>query len=151
MKKSNHWPFGIAFIYIAFVIILIGLVIFSQYQKADLVTENYYEKEIRYQQQINRIQRTESLSSPIHWTHDQSNKQLTIQFPEEMKLKTIKGQILFFRPSDAQQDKIIALHLSPEGTQTISTEHLSQGYWKLKIFWQINDQDFYKESPLIIK
>jgi hypothetical protein len=149
MKKSR-WPIGIAIIYIAFMIILIGMVIFSTFNKVDLVTENYYEEEIKYQQQIDRINRTNSLSTPVSWTHNKIKKQVIIQFPEELNSKDIEGSILFFRPSDASQDKIIALRLSSENLQTISTQHLIPGLWKLKIFWQINQKDYYSEGTLVI-
>ena len=150
MKKSSHWPVGIAIIYISFVVILIAFVIFSTFHKVDLVTKDYYEQEIKYQQQINRINRADSLSAPVNWHHDKDQRLVTIQFPKELNAKNIEGKILFFRPSDAKQDKLIALRLSSKNNQVISTQHLIPGLWKLKIFWQVDQKDFYTEGILVI-
>ncbi len=150
MKKSSHWPVGIAIIYISFVVILIAFVIFSTFHKVDLVTKDYYEQEIKYQQQINRINRADSLSAPVNWHHDKDQRLVTIQFPKELNAKNIEGKILFFRPSDAKQDKLIALRLSSKNNQVISTKHLIPGLWKLKIFWQVDQKDFYTEGILVI-
>jgi hypothetical protein len=150
MDKSSHWPLGIAIIYISFVVILIAFVIFSTYHKVDLVTMDYYEQEIKYQQQIDRINRADSLSTPVTWHHDKGQRLVTIQFPMELKAIDVEGNILFFRPSDAKQDKLMALRLSLKNIQTISTQHLIPGLWKLKIFWQIDEKDFYTEGILVI-
>ncbi len=150
MDRKSHWPIVISIIYISFMSVFIGIVIFSTFNKVDLVTEDYYEQEIKYQQQIDRISRTNSLSVPVNWYYDKNKRQIKIQFPEEINFKDVEGNILFFRPSDAKQDKVIALRLSSENSQTISTQHLVPGLWKLKIFWQVMQTEFYTEGTLII-
>ena len=150
MKKYRSWPAGIAIIYILFVVILLALVIFSSYHSVDLVAKDYYEQEIKYQQQIDRINRADSLSAPVSWHHDKKQRLVTIQFPMELIADDVEGNILFFRPSDAKQDKLMALRLSSKNIQTISTQHLIPGLWKLKIFWQIDQKDFYAEGILVI-
>jgi hypothetical protein len=149
-KKSSRWPIGLAITYISFMVILIGIVVFSTYNQVDLVVDDYYEKELKYQQQIDRINRAKALSEPVSWHYDKTNKHVTIHFPDDINAKNIRGNILFFRPSDATQDKIVALRLSPDNLQTISTQHLVPGLWKIKIFWQENQKDFYTEGILVI-
>ena len=151
MNGSKQWPVGIAIIYTSFVLLLIAFVIFSRYQQVDLVTEDYYDQEIKYQQQINRINRTQSLSQPVNWIFDKNKRSLTLIFPADFDPGQVHGNILFFRPSDAKQDKLVALNLSSNGTQIISTENLTPGFWKLKIFWHVDKNDYYKEGILIIK
>ena len=151
MTKYGRWPVTIAVIYIVFVITLVVFVIYTRYQTVDLVTNDYYQQELIYQQQIDRIIRTESLSSPVSWTHDEQQKLLNLRFSPELEVERIQGRLLFFRPSDARQDKLIAISLSSDGNQTISTERLSPGYWKIKIFWQLGENEYYKEGVLIVK
>jgi hypothetical protein len=151
MPSSKSWPVGIAIIYISFVLLLVAFVIFSSFQQVDLVTDDYYDEELKYQQQINRINRAQDLSKPVIWRHDNSNNVLTLSFPSELESHKVKGNILFFRPSDAKQDKLTALNLTSENIQTISTENLSSGFWKLKIFWKVDQTEYYKEGSLVIK
>lgn len=150
MGNASRWPVGIAATYIAFVIIVIGIVIFSTYHKVDLVSEDYYEQEIKYQQQIDRINRTRALSKSVEWHYDKQLRLLTLHFPEELESRRVQGQVLFFRPSDARQDNLIELQLTSGNTQIINTQHLIPGLWKLKIFWKVNDRDYYTEGTLVI-
>ena len=138
MNKYNRWPVAIAVFYSLFVLILVAFVIYTRYQTVNLVSDDYYQQELIYQQQIDRIKRTDSLVNPVRWSHDEVQKLLTLHFSPELEIEQIQGQILFFRPSDAQQDKLIAINLTSDGSQKISTEQLTPGYWKLKIFWQLN-------------
>ncbi len=151
MNKYNRWPVAIAVFYSLFVLILVAFVIYTRYQTVNLVSDDYYQQELIYQQQIDRIKRTDSLVNPVRWSHDEVQKLLTLHFSPELEIEQIQGQILFFRPSDAEQDKLIAINLTSDGSQTISTKQLTPGYWKLKIFWQLKKEDFYKEGVLIIR
>ena len=151
MDYSKLWPLGITIIYISFVLFLFVFVFYSGSQQVDLVTDNYYEQELKYQQQINRIERAQSLSQPVEWTHETKKRSLMIQFPSDIDHGRVQGNIWFFRPSDAKQDKMVVLNLSSDGTQFISTKNMSPGYWKLKIFWHINNNEYYKEDVLVIE
>ena len=151
MDYSKQWPVGIAIIYVFFVLLLVAFIIFSRFQRVDLVTEDYYDQEIKYQQQINRIERAQSLSEPLRWIYNKQEESLTVQFPPEFDPIKVRGNILFFRPSDAKQDKLVALNLLSDGTQLISTENLTTGYWKIKFFWQIENNDYYKEGILVVE
>ena len=88
MKNSLRWPVGIAVIYIFFMVVVIGVVIFSTYHKVDLVSDDYYEQEMRYQQQIDRIERAGSLSKSVEWIYDQNLQSVTIQFPSELYIRS---------------------------------------------------------------
>jgi hypothetical protein len=104
-----------------------------------------------YQNKIERIQRSKSLSDPVTWKYDSYNKLLTINFPANLDHGLISGNVLLFRPSDARMDRLIAIKLLSDGSQRVSTKHLSPGLWKLKIFWQLNQTDYYEEGTVVIK
>jgi hypothetical protein len=151
MSSAKSWPIGIAIIYISFVLLLVAFVIFSSFQKVDLVTEDYYSAELEYQQQINRMNRAQKLSEPVHWTYDNNSDFLTVEFPVEFDPHEVKGHIHFFRPSDASQDKRTSIILTSENTQQISTKNLASGLWKLKIFWHVGKTEYYKEGILFVE
>ena len=60
MIKMN-WGKGIAAVYICFVVIILGFVFYFMNQDVDLVTHKYYDEEIKYQEQIERMKRTNEL------------------------------------------------------------------------------------------
>ena len=150
MKNLNYWPKGLVLFYIMFLLVTLGVVFFTTYHRVDLVSEDYYAQEISFQQQIDRQQRADSLSAPVTWIYNRSEQSLLLNFPKELESHQVRGNLLFFRPSDARQDRLIALHLSAENSQKLSTAHLPPGLWKIKIFWETDQNDYYTEGQLII-
>ena len=149
-KKNKSWPIGLIVVFIVFFLYLIGFIVLSQMNRSDLVTENYYEEEMTYQNQIERIERSRQLCKNILLNHDYQKKRVELKFPSEFDPETIRGSILFFRPSDAQQDQIHPIQLNDKGTQILDVKHLSKGFWRVKIFWHMDDKEFYHENVFLI-
>ena len=57
-----HWGKGILFSIIIFLAGTAFMVVIAVNSPADLVVKNYYEKGVKYQEQIDRINRTNALS-----------------------------------------------------------------------------------------
>ena len=150
MDKSSRWPAGLAIFYISFMLITIAVLIFSTFHRVDLVAEDYYEREINYQEHIERIQRADSLSAPVNWLYDRLKKSLIVRFPPELEAREIKGHFLFFRPSDASLDQVFPIKLSEENSQTLNTAPLLPGLWRLKILWELNSKEYFTEGIIVI-
>jgi hypothetical protein len=58
MKKEWVWPAGIIASFAIFIAFMMTIWFFYNSQRIDLVTQNYYERQIQYQGQIDRITRT---------------------------------------------------------------------------------------------
>ena len=63
MKIS--WGTGIAATYIIFVLATLGMTYAMMTKNVDLVSTNYYEKEIKYQEQIDKINNTSGLNDKL--------------------------------------------------------------------------------------
>ena len=152
MKFSLSWSTGIALVYGVFVSFFLGLVIYFSFfhKQVDLVAENYYAQEIAYQDQMDRIERTQALPDLLKINHVYDQRVLTIAFPANMEYTRIAGRIHFFRPSDAGQDRIVPLFLSNAGKQHISTRNLARGYWIIKIYWMTDNTEYYTEESLVL-
>jgi len=151
MKTKLSWPWAIAIFYICFVLLLLGYVIYSTFNHIDLVSYDYYTQEIKYQQQIDRINRTRSLKQSVEWSYDREKKIIILNFAPAQNDQRISGKIIFFRPSDANQDKTIKLKPDKNGIQLIPVNSLSEGFWRIKIFWNLNQLEFYQEGIVIIE
>jgi len=64
--------------------------------------------------------------------------------------ENISGRILFFRPSDAKQDRIIPIKPAEDNQQKIDAKNLSKGFWGVKIFWTVNGVEYYDEETFIV-
>ena len=81
MKIS--WGTGIWAVYGLFVLMILGLVGMSIVQKIDLVSDDYYEQEIRYQGKIDKINNAKQLTTPLKWEVAETG--ITLHYPADMK------------------------------------------------------------------
>src|SRR6187551_2073677 len=100
MKLS--WGYKIMFVYIAFVAGMVFLVFKASSQKFDLVTKDYYDQELKYQQVIDQAANSSRLSAAV--TIESKNGELRINFPEEMKNKKKVVDFYLYYPADAKKD-----------------------------------------------
>ena len=150
-KRVIGWPLGIAIIYGLFVIVLLIYVVFTTYNTVDLVTEDYYAKELKYQEHIDRKSRTGTLKEGVVWNYSEESQTIHLRFPATIDPVQISGKIVFFRPSDAQLDNTISINPDINGLQTLDVSNLKQGMWRIKIFWKINVTEYYNDGTVYIK
>jgi hypothetical protein len=143
-----HWGHGIAIFFILFIGFILTMIFLSTRKDVDLVTDNYYEKELVYQEQIDKMQNAASLSEPmkvaLNWPD------LTIQYPAEQLALGVSGTVLFFRPSDPKLDKTYEVNPDEAGTQQIDMAKMAKGLYKVKIEWQAGGVAFYNEETIHI-
>jgi hypothetical protein len=142
-----NWGLGIAIVFLCFVIFMSTLVIKSFKQDVDLVHEDYYGEELKYQDHINRRMESTSLKGKISF--EINNDEIVLIFPEEMRKKQISGDILFFRPSDKRKDVKATLHLS-HSEQHFPLSQFSKGLYKMQINWEVAGAKYYNEETIIL-
>lgn len=142
------WGIKIAVLYTSFVGLIIIMVFLSLRQKIDLVSEDYYNKELLYQNKIDELKNAGALSSEI--THSFSSSTLDLQFPEEFKTQKTAGEILFFKPSDASKDFKTNLELNENAQQSIEMNKLSKGMYKMQISWKDDKKTYFSEQTIVI-
>ncbi|WPP52090.1 FixH family protein [Catalinimonas niigatensis] len=142
-----NWGYKITFAFTAFVVFILFMVFKSFQQNVDLVADDYYKQEIEYQQRIDKINNTNTLSQAVSFV--QENQQLIVQFPEESK--KLEGEINLFRPSDARFDVSTQITLDEHQRQSIPTADIAKGYYKLKVDWKDGDKAYYHETSVFIR
>lgn len=142
------WGTKIAALYIGFVGLVIVMVTFSMNQKIELVSSDYYAKELKYQDKINEMNNANALSEQIKYTI--TGDQLEILFPVDFKDKKVTGEILFFKPSDATKDYKLPIKLNTGLKQTISKSLLSNGMYKMQVSWTVEEKNYFNESIIVL-
>jgi hypothetical protein len=141
-----NWGHGIAIFFSAFVVFILTAVFTSTHENIHLVTENYYAEELAYQQRIDEIENTNQLKGEVSLRMNEGKFELT--FPETKEL--LSGKIQFFRPSDSALDKVFAVNTDTNGKQLIATKGMVNGYYRVKITWQMAGKSYYKEEPFYL-
>ncbi|MFT7160631.1 MAG: nitrogen fixation protein FixH [Bacteroidia bacterium] len=137
-----NWGNKVVLAFGVFMAIIITMVVVSMRQSIFLVAPDYYDQEIKYQSQIDKMQATSDSNASIKIVNNQDKIELEFSVIPE------KGEILFFRPSDATLDFTVAV--LNEKVQSISKSKFSKGFWKMKISWRANGKEFYTEKTVII-
>ncbi len=149
MKFKYNWGWGILIFYIFFAIFLVGNIVYSTHIRNDLVVDDYYENELIYQQQIDKMTRTkEDMAMP---ELIQGAATIALKFPDIREKADVAGKIHFYRPSNASQDIFYNIALNDNYFQTIDISKFPKGLWNLKIDWSVKDVSYYYEEEIIIK
>lgn len=143
------WGIRITLLYVGFVALILTLVITSMHNKEDLVSKDYYQQELRYEDRINAIKNTNALDYAINYKVE-GNK-VELKYPEQLMAPEVKGEIFFFRPSDAEKDFKVAMNPGKDGLQVIDGKKLTHGSYKMELSWQAGGKNFYKEEVIFIQ
>lgn len=151
MKLSLKWNWGtgIALVYTLFALSIIALVVNSFSKKIDLVTPDYYAKELKYQQQINKMNAAKNLPLAATWVV--SNKAIELIFPADFDANQLSGDITLFKPSNNMSDKRFSIKTAENGIQSIPIEGLEKGMYKMKIDWKHGNQAYYQEAVVVLQ
>lgn len=144
MKIKGNWALGMVLLYGGFAAFVLAFLVYSSFQKVELVAPNYYEQEIKYQDQIEKIKRTKALTEGLAWSI--SGRRLTIRFPEAQRDKAISGTVTFYRPSDASLDRKVPLAIGASLQQEFPLTSLEPGWWKMKVVWTAGTESYYHEE-----
>lgn len=143
------WGTKIVIALIIFGITVISITVFFMTQKVDMVTDNYYEKELKYQEQINRIERTNKLSKQPEIQYD--GNMIKIIYPNIPDKVSAKDFVLLYRPSDNSKDIKIPVNTDTSGTQVISAERLDRGVWRVQVNWTSSGSEYYTETIVNVR
>ena len=143
-----NWGWKIALAFILFGV-FIGVLVFRSFQEnIDLVSEDYYQQELAYQEQIDKIANSRSLNVPL--TFAQQAQQLVVQFPDDLTA-TVAGEIQLFCPSNRRNDRSVTIALNSDRQQIIPTSKLAKGYYKVKVDWMSGDAAYFTEESIFIQ
>ncbi len=149
MRFKWHWGIAIAVVYIGFVLIRVITIVIAEHNNVDLVSPDYYEKEIRYEDRIAELRNSKLLTEPV--TIKTENRIVTVYFPASFPHEKLKGDITLFRPSDKKLDKVFPVKPDSGSIQRIDLGLLQPGYWKMQIQWGFDEKRYYDEFPLVLR
>ncbi len=141
------WGKGIILVFTVFMIGIGVMVYKSMTKNIDLVSNNYYEKELKYQEQINKINNTNRLAQGVKI--ETNSGAVIITYPGNSGKVT--GEVSFYKPSDAKNDFKINVESGSDLKQIISTEKLTKGLWKVQVNWAMDGQEYFNEEKITIQ
>ena len=147
MKIKLTWGTGIVIAMALFMVFILQFVyrasVYDKY-KHHLDAEDYYEDELKYQQEIDKEINANNLKENIKLI--KTAKGLEIIFPDQFEPSEIKGTIKLMRRSDFKLDIKKDIELS-SNTFLILDKELVPGKYEISIDWLYNSKGYmYKTS-----
>ncbi|WP_200976979.1 FixH family protein [Echinicola sp. 20G] len=138
-----NWGTGIILVFVGFATVVFTMVgICMNQDDIHLVTEHYYEEEIKYQEQIEKASNAAQLKEKV-MEFEAGTKSLLIHLG-----KGDKGTLWLFRPSDATLDQKMEMEFTDDLGKSIRLEDLKAGYWRVKLAWERNGKPYYEEQKI---
>jgi len=147
--QRSLWPYAIIGWFVVFGSAMAAWTVVAVRQNLDLVRPDYYDHEIRYQQQIDRQARTLPFGSTVTVAYDAAQQHITITLPAAHAAQA-RGKINFYRPSDAKLDREAKLLVNTVGEQVLDAKPLRPGLWKIRVRWTIGGEDYYFDQTVVI-
>ncbi|MBI5541658.1 MAG: FixH family protein [Bacteroidia bacterium] len=142
-KSKFNWGWGIFIVIMLFFGTIILRLILSIGIGDDVITKDYYHKELNYETEIQKKKNTNLLNSKIQLL--QSNNLIEIKFPDEFKHNTIKGTILFYCASKNDKDLLYKIEPDSNNVQKFSKSNFTEKRYKIKIDWYSDSVSYYQE------
>ena len=150
-SRRNFWPYAIIATFVLFAAYIGYMVQRAMRTSVDLVSADYYQQELAYQQRMESVARTAALPAPVRVSYERQAQRLTLQLPPSLAGQAVRGTVHFFRPSDQKLD--FRLPFAPAGDsaqQQLSTSRLLPGYWRLRLDFTAAGRRYFIEKALSI-
>ena len=140
-----NWGTKIVLSFIGFAGFMLYLVFMSFQQNIDLVTEDYYGEELKYEQRITEIKNAAGLDEKIKI--EKHNHGYVINFPQDI-IET--GRIHFYKPDNKILDKVYDVK-DLKNSFSVSHKDLIPGRYRVKISWETSGKRFYHEEEIFVR
>lgn len=145
-----NWGHGIFLTIIICSSGILLLVYLSYQQKIDLVTEEYYPKELVYEDQISKIKNSNALAEKI--SIERKNDSLLLTFPKiAVTADSIKGEIWFYFPSDKAEDKKMKIEPSENFIQSINLSNFKAGKYEIIFDWRVEQTKYFQKELFLFQ
>ena len=140
-----NWGKGIIIFMASFMAFILWMVFTLMSKNTDLESEDYYKKEIAYEQEIQAQRNANDAKVKVKVT--ENNEFVILQFPAEEKIDTVSVE--FFKPNDQKGDKLFA----EVGTKTmmVDKKKLQKGLYQINIHYQISTKKFLQKEEIMLK
>lgn len=142
MLKKFSWGHGVVLALGSFIIFILFMIfVFSNGMKnSELISDDYYQDELTYQEVINAKNNADQLAEkPVY---RQATDGIGITFPENSVIDNAKVNFNLYRTDDANLDVKKEVVLDGNKQFLIPAKVLSKGSYTLKINWHQNKKPY---------
>jgi len=149
MKKTfNPWPYGIMVFFALLFCGMATVVAITVTHRETMVSENYYEDELKFQDQIDSAARAQKAGASIRL--DANIGKLLVAVPAGQLAQNFSGAIEFYRPSASELDCELPFGPQADGLQTVDVSKFAAGPWRIRVKWNAGGQEYFLEQKITL-
>ncbi len=144
-----NWGTGLAIwlvLFIGFIMYFVIRISTEEKYDYDLVTEEYYKKEMVFQKEMDDETNSNTLESNISGKKIAEGWMLT--FPKDIDYSRIKGTVFLYRPSNKKLDFQFPLKLASPNL-LIPDKRLLAGRWNTIVQWSYEGEDYLYKREIV--
>ncbi|MFN3875447.1 MAG: FixH family protein [Flavobacteriales bacterium] len=142
-----NWGKGLALSLIAFAGMMAAFGIAGARRNEQLVTNEYYADELRYQERIDARERANGLSAPVDMRI--ADDRMELRFPAELAGRRITGTLTLLRPNDARADRRLAVAADSAGVFVSEPLTLRPGRYDASLEWLVDGVAYHTAEKLV--
>lgn len=146
----NPWPWALIGFLALFFTGAVSFIVFAVRQDMDLVRPDYYDQEIRYQEQLDRLERTRRLGPGLRLEERFPEGRVVFHLPATQSGAAVTGNLKLYRPSNARLDRLVELRPDAAGRQSIPVDGLAPGLWRVQAIWRVDGQEYGADWTLVV-
>lgn len=140
-----NWGKSIVLAFVLFALFIGTLVVVCLRQDIPLVAADYYDQELKFQDQLDRMKNTNALEEKPVVQVDKGA--LEIQFSRLPEIKD--GALVLFRPSDARLDRKYSIQ-GAGSTHRIDLRDIPGGMYKARMTWRMDGKEYFLETAIYL-
>jgi len=144
-----NWGLRIVILYTAFVAGMLYLVFRCTREPIDLVTPDYYARELQYDKRYEQLRNSEALNDPLRLAIDGPGARLAVAFPVPVR-GDAAGTLYFYKPDRASLDFSLPIALT-DSVQVIPTAGMARGAWRLQAEWTSGGKPYFEEHVFVLR
>lgn len=149
--KNFSWGHGVVIALFAFIVFILSMLfLFPNGQKnSEMVTDNYYEEELQYQDVIDAKKRADDLEERP--TYSQNPAGIKIVFPKDYNNSNTTVKFVLNRTDDQNLDIKKSEQLDADQSILIPAKVLKVGNYTLRLTWITNKTEYRMDYDVIWK
>jgi len=142
-----NWGKGLALTLVAFAALMVWFIVMATRNPEPLVTEEYYEQELKYQERIDNTTRAHALSTV---GMEVTANSIRLTFPAGMSDRSITGDLTLLRPNDPTADRLLKVIADSNGVFQTDAVALVAGRYNALLEWNADGVAYYTEEKLVV-
>jgi nitrogen fixation protein FixH len=139
-------PTIIVITFTSFALMMGYFVVVAVRSDVNLVSQDYYQQELKHQDYMEAILRTEAVGDDIKIQLDRDKKVFYISVSTKLQAKEVKGIANFYRPSSSKLDFKQDFNTDANGQCAIAIDQLIKGNWKMSLTFEADGKKYLKET-----